>query len=678
MLCRILTELKLLGTPVGVTVLAAGVGNDVVGWILLALCVALVNSGSGIVALYVLLTCLAWALFLVFAIRPAFMIILKRSRSLQDGPSQSIVALTLMIALTSAFFTGVVGVHPIFGAFLAGLIMPHEGGFAVKVTEKVEDLVSALFLPLYFALSGLSTNLGLLDDGKTWGYVIGVIMIAFFGKFIGGTGAARLMGLVWRESFTIGSLMSCKGLVELIVLNIGLQAKILSQRTFTIFVLMALITTFATTPLVRWLYPPWYQTKIEAWKRGEIDWASGEKLSDSDLTDDTSEVEKVQAAPIRRFLVYLRLDSLPTTLGVIGLLGGVNDHLSHPKPTSASKDSDSDYLVSDFQRSGPMTTHGLRMLPLTERDSSVMRVTESNEYTTFDPVINTFRACGALHNVPTTGETVISPENAYPLTLCSRAAQDASDFVLVPWSQTGSMSETSLPASDSDTNSAHFSTGPFTDFVREAFESTAATAHVGVLVDNNPALETTPKTRRLIVPFFGSADDRVAVRLALQFARNSNIVVEVWSIQHELQDSLTTKEANNNEKRPSLARMRSRDSTTSTRVTALTSENQRAFTSSLRASLPSSVSSRVNFDTSIDHTHARSMSEMVDQVAARLVGAASAPGSGVSDILLVGRNASASVENAPSCLGLLAERAHAHGAGVEGNTQSLLVVQARM
>lgn len=145
---------------------------------------------------------------------------------------------------------------------MAGLICPHEGGFAIKFTEKVEDLVSVLFLPLYFALSGLSTNLGLLNDGITWAYVIGVIAVAFAGKIIGGTLAAKCNKLEWRESFTIGCLMSCKGLVELIVLvstasgvgiatraiadmnhtqNIGLQAKILSDRTFTIFVVMALV-----------------------------------------------------------------------------------------------------------------------------------------------------------------------------------------------------------------------------------------------------------------------------------------------------------------------------------------------------------------------------------------------------------------------------------------------------
>ena len=218
-------------TPVGVIVLSAGVGNDVVGWILLALCVALVNAGDGLTALWVLLVAVGYTLFLVFAVRPAFMMLLRKTGSLQNGPPQSVVAVTVLMALTSAFFTGIIGIHPIFGGFIVGLICPHEGGFAIKLTEKIEDLVGVLFLPLYFALSGLSTNLGLLNNGITWGYVFGVIAVAFFAKVAGGTLAAKLNGFVWRESFTIGTMMSCKGLVELIVLvsflSLNLQSRFL-------------------------------------------------------------------------------------------------------------------------------------------------------------------------------------------------------------------------------------------------------------------------------------------------------------------------------------------------------------------------------------------------------------------------------------------------------------------
>jgi Kef-type K+ transport system membrane component KefB len=214
-LCRILTELSLLGTDVGVVVLAAGVGNDVTGWILLALCVAVVNAGSGLTALWVLLVCCGYVIFLVYAIRPCFLWLLRRTGSIQNGPTQSVVGITLLMVLASAFFTTVIGIHPIFGGFLVGLICPHDGGFAIKLTEKIEDLVGVLFLPLYFALSGLNTNISLLNDGITWAYVVGIIAVAFTGKIVGGTLAARLNKLVWRESLTIGVLMSCKGLVEL-------------------------------------------------------------------------------------------------------------------------------------------------------------------------------------------------------------------------------------------------------------------------------------------------------------------------------------------------------------------------------------------------------------------------------------------------------------------------------
>jgi len=141
-LCRILTSLKLLNTTVGVIVLTSGIANDVVGWVLLALCVTLVNAGAGITALYIFLVSVGYALFLAYAVRPAFLWVLRRTGSIDNGPSQSVVALTIFMVLASAFFTNIIGVHSIFGAFMIGLICPHEGGFAIKLTEKIEDLVA--------------------------------------------------------------------------------------------------------------------------------------------------------------------------------------------------------------------------------------------------------------------------------------------------------------------------------------------------------------------------------------------------------------------------------------------------------------------------------------------------------------------------------------------------------
>ncbi|KAK7696183.1 hypothetical protein QCA50_000834 [Cerrena zonata] len=255
-LCRILTELKLLDTTVGAVTLAAGVGNDVVGWILLALTVALVNAGSGLTALWVLLTAIGFVIFLLFPVRWAFRWLARRTGSLENGqPTPLMMTVTIVLVFISAFFTDIIGVHAIFGGFLAGLIIPHDNGFAIALVEKFEDLLSILFLPLYFTLSGLRTNLGLLDNGITWGYVFLICTIAFFSKFIGCSVTAYFFGFNWRESGAIGSLMSCKGLVELIVLNVGLQAGILDTRTFSMFVLHALILTFMTTPLTLLFYP---------------------------------------------------------------------------------------------------------------------------------------------------------------------------------------------------------------------------------------------------------------------------------------------------------------------------------------------------------------------------------------------------------------------------------------
>jgi len=548
-LCRILTELKLLSTPVGIIVLSAGVGNDVVGWILLALCVALVNAGSGLTALYVLLTCVAFALFLTFAVRPAFLWILKRENALTEGPSQGIIVLTLMIALASSFFTGVIGVHAIFGAFMAGLICPHEGGFAIKVTEKIEDLISALFLPLYFALSGLNTDIGLLDDGITWGYTIGVTVVAFSAKFIGASVAARLTGMVWRESFTIGALMSCKGLVELIVLNIGLQARILSTRTFTIFVVMALATTFATTPLTAALYPPWYQRKLEAWKRGEIDWDTGKPIDGSDGDHEMVQA-KLQSNKVKSLLVYLRFDNMPTLLAFVSLLSvrsSDNVKRSHPSlensATTAPAESNVNDVQGDYPRKKPLQVHGVRLVELTERGSTVMKVSEVDEYSLFDPVLNAFRVLGQIYNLAVSGEVTISPVSSYPDVLVNKAADEASDLLLLPWSETGGLTETQTISNDSVRDK--FSSDAYIQFVSSTLETATCNTAVfinkgfsGTLRNRTSTLsrsaskislrrhseyQTMPYTDRshhIFVPFLGGADGRAAIRLALQLTEN--------------------------------------------------------------------------------------------------------------------------------------------------------------
>ncbi|EPX71310.1 potassium ion/proton antiporter [Schizosaccharomyces octosporus yFS286] len=250
-LARILSELHLLHRRLGVIVLAAGVGNDVVGWLLLALSITLVNSGTGVQAIYVLLLVCGWCAFLFVLVKPLLRYLAMKTEALEKDPSEFFICILLCFVLISAFFTDIIGVHPIFGGFLIGTIIPHENNLTVKITEKIEDLVVCLLLPLYFASSGLKTNIATLNDGKSWAYTIGVISVAISSKIFSSTMAARCLKISWSESWAIGSLMSCKGLVELIVLNIGLSSGILDEKIFTMFVVMAVVTTFVTTPMTR-------------------------------------------------------------------------------------------------------------------------------------------------------------------------------------------------------------------------------------------------------------------------------------------------------------------------------------------------------------------------------------------------------------------------------------------
>ncbi|TQN71404.1 K(+)/H(+) antiporter 1 [Colletotrichum shisoi] len=539
-LCRILTELKLLDTSVGVIVLSAGVANDVVGWILLALCVALANAGTGLSALWILLACVGYMLFLLYAVRPVLVWLLRRTGSIENGPSQSMIALILLIALASAFFTGIIGVHAIFGGFMVGLILPRENGFAIKVTEKLEDLIGALFLPLYFTLSGLNTNLGLLDSGLAWGYVIAVTFTAFFTKVIGASIAARLNGL-----------------------NIGLQARILSTRTFTIFVVMALLTTFVTTPLTSFLYPRWYQKKLEAWKRGEIDWDTGEVISNNSGSTDEMEFSKPTTDRVQRLLVYLRLDNMPALLNLVSLFGKQSstggqfaggDEKGGAQPVTSALGS------SNGMRA--VRAHGFRLLHLTDRDSSVMTVSQVDDLSRNDPVVNIFRTVGQFLKVAVSGEVSIMPETRFAEAILSKSSDISSDLLIVPWSESGSLGDSQVPSVDSANKLASTYTGfaksilastehnvgiffpkgsapqPTTDSGNDRSKLMRAYSFSDIHHDI-PTIPVTNQSHHIFMPYFGGADDKFALRLVLQLCEKHNATATVVHFVQAGSDSQT-------------------------------------------------------------------------------------------------------------------------------------------
>ncbi|KAJ0258866.1 hypothetical protein HA466_0075900 [Hirschfeldia incana] len=258
-LARILAELKLLTTSVGQTALAAAAFNDIAAWILLALAVALPGSHdhhkhiSPLISIWVLLSGVAFVAFMFFVIQPA----MRWTFQYYDRTRhEACICLTLAGVLVSGFITDLIGLHSIFGAFVFGLIIPKSGVCSERLVERIEDFVSGLLLPLYFASSGLKTDVNKIRGTEAWGILALVISTACAGKIIGTFLMAMVCTIPARESLTLGFLMNTKGLVELVVLNIGREKKVLNEEMFAILVVMALVTTFMTTPLVVVIYKP--------------------------------------------------------------------------------------------------------------------------------------------------------------------------------------------------------------------------------------------------------------------------------------------------------------------------------------------------------------------------------------------------------------------------------------
>ncbi|CAL4928188.1 unnamed protein product [Urochloa decumbens] len=255
-LARILAELKLLTTDLGRMAMSAAAVNDITAWILLALAIALTGSGSPFVSVYVLLCGIGFVVAATFLVRPALVYMARRSPA-GEPIKESFVCSTVAIVLAAGFATDAIGIHALFGAFVIGVLIPKdEGAYAGALTEKMEDLVSSLFLPLYFVSSGLKTNVATISGAQSWGFLALVITTACAGKIGGTVAASLLMRVPPREALALGLLMNTKGLVELIVLNIGRDRKVLNEEAFAILVLMALTTTFMTTPAVTAVYRP--------------------------------------------------------------------------------------------------------------------------------------------------------------------------------------------------------------------------------------------------------------------------------------------------------------------------------------------------------------------------------------------------------------------------------------
>ena len=249
-LVRILQDRGIFKTRLGSTATTCAAVDDVTAWSMLAFVVAIAgvkNLGGAVTNVALVLV---FVVFMLFVIKPSLPRWLGREALERPSPSKPVIAIVISVALISALSSEIIGIHALFGAFLAGIIMPEMGGFREKLVVRVENLTAVLLLPLFFAFTGLRTQISLLNSAQDWVICLAIIGVATVGKLGGSAVAARLTGMKWLESFQLGALMNTRGLMELIALNIGYDMGILSQRIFTMLVIMALVTTIMTGPLL--------------------------------------------------------------------------------------------------------------------------------------------------------------------------------------------------------------------------------------------------------------------------------------------------------------------------------------------------------------------------------------------------------------------------------------------
>jgi len=251
-LARIIVERRLLGRPVGAVVLASAAVDDVSAWFLVAVASAVAAAGSASGVIQTVGFAILFALVMAFGVRP---LLARASIAFDEAgrvPASWITAIFAGVLL-SAYATQQIGIAIIFGAFVMGIVMPRNAGLTEDITRRVEDFVVTLLLPLFFAYTGLRTNVGLLDRSELVWLTLALIGVAVVGKFGGSVLAARVVRIPWREAGVIGLLMNTRGLTELIVLNLALEKGFMSQALFTALVIMALVTTLMAGPLLRLL-----------------------------------------------------------------------------------------------------------------------------------------------------------------------------------------------------------------------------------------------------------------------------------------------------------------------------------------------------------------------------------------------------------------------------------------
>ena len=260
-LARILQERGLMKTKLGTLAITCAAVDDITAWCILAALIAIVKAGSFVSSFYTIMLAIVYVVLMLTLVRP----FLKRLGDIytsKEGISKPIVAIFFVTLLLSSFTTEIIGIHALFGAFMAGVIMPPNINFRSVLIEKIEDVSLVLLLPIFFVITGLRTEIGLLNDPHLWGITFLIIMVAVTGKFFGSAIALKFVGQKWRDSLIIGALMNTRGLMQIVVLNIGYDLGVISPEIFAMMIIMALVTTFMTGPALDLIDKIFYEKKL--------------------------------------------------------------------------------------------------------------------------------------------------------------------------------------------------------------------------------------------------------------------------------------------------------------------------------------------------------------------------------------------------------------------------------
>ncbi|XP_010528361.1 PREDICTED: cation/H(+) antiporter 20-like [Tarenaya hassleriana] len=527
-LARILAELKLLTTHMGQTAMAAAAFNDVAAWILLALAVALPGHGGGsssdqihhkgtgspLISIWVLLSGMGFVMFMMFVVRPAMKWVARVSSSEQDGSiHEACICLTLAGVMVSGFITDVIGLHSIFGAFVFGLTIPKGGSFSERLIERIEDFVSVLLLPLYFASSGLKTDVAKIRGAEAWGILALVIATACAGKILGTFLTAMMCTIPARESLTLGVLMNTKGLVELVVLNIGREKKVLNDEMFAILVLMALFTTFITTPVVVAIYKPLNSPNPKA----QRNISGGGQKDDEDVEEELRILACVRGPrdvpPLIRLIESFGTPTANRSLKIYVM------HLIEftDRPSSI-------VMVQRARRNGLPFINRLCKGGATSRDQIAAAFSVYGQLRTQSQRVR-IRHLKDISSLPTMHEDI-----------CHVAEDKRVSMIVLPfhrhWSRDG----------DEGMPMGRFATG-WRAVNQRVMEN--AKCSVGILVDRGFGQRLSHEVeegasnggqRRVGVVFIGGPDDRAALKTALKMAQHPRTRVTLLQIQDKVTD----------------------------------------------------------------------------------------------------------------------------------------------